>query len=335
MSNLPLVSAITIFLNAERFIEEAITSVLAQTYNNWELLLVDDGSSDRSTAIAQHYAQHYPEQIRYLEHEGHQNKGMSESRNVGIAHAKGDYIAFLDADDVWLTHKLLQQVTLFESQPEAAMLYGRTQYWHSWTGTPEDLYKDCLTKQCLPPDQLVTPPTLLRLYLDDGQIYPCTCSVMVRKKTFENIGSFEADFPNANEDMVFYSKVFLQASVFVASQCWDRYRMNPDSYWSNYWAENPAQSRFHYPNQPHPERYRYLKWLETYLHDQAIQDKRIWRSLNKALWPYHHPRIQRFWVTPVQFLYWQLKALIWRLRQRILSPRLQRCLTNPSLTEVK
>ena len=122
----PLVSAITIFLDAETFLREAIESVLAQTYANWELLLVDDGSTDGSTEIALGYARLYPQRIRYLEHEGHRNRGMSASRNLGIPHARGEYIALLDADDVWLPLKLERQVAILESDPESAMVYGAT-----------------------------------------------------------------------------------------------------------------------------------------------------------------------------------------------------------------
>src|SRR5437773_4242914 len=99
MTNKPLVSVIIIFLNAEKFIEEAIESVLAQTYDHWELLLVDDGSIDSSTEIALRYAEQYPGKVNYLEHEGHQNRGMSASCNLGIRNTKGEYIAFLDVDD--------------------------------------------------------------------------------------------------------------------------------------------------------------------------------------------------------------------------------------------
>src|SRR5215467_1200932 len=121
MSNKPLVSVIMIFLDAEKFIQEAIESVFAQTYANWELLLVDDGSTDASSEMALRYAEQYPTKVRYLEHEGHQNRGMSASRNRGINNARGEYIAFLDADDVWLPLKLEQQTAILESQPEAAM----------------------------------------------------------------------------------------------------------------------------------------------------------------------------------------------------------------------
>src|SRR5688572_13258936 len=90
----PLVTAITIFLNAERFFEEAIKSVFDQTYDQWELLLVDDGSTDGSTQIARWYAEGFPGKVRLLEHPGHENRGMSASRNLGLEHARGEYVAF-------------------------------------------------------------------------------------------------------------------------------------------------------------------------------------------------------------------------------------------------
>ena len=70
VSGNPLVSVVIIFLNAERFLDEAIGSVFAQTYREWELLLVDDGSTDKSRSIAEHYAEQYPDKVRCLEHEG-------------------------------------------------------------------------------------------------------------------------------------------------------------------------------------------------------------------------------------------------------------------------
>src|SRR5262245_29579160 len=106
----PAVSIITIFLNAEPYLDEAIRSVLSQSYDNWELLLVDDGSIDGGTGIAKRYARSFPRKIHYLDHDGHQNKGMSASRNLGVSYAMGEHIAFLDADDVWLPDKLEQQV---------------------------------------------------------------------------------------------------------------------------------------------------------------------------------------------------------------------------------
>ena len=120
----PLVTAIMIFCDAERFMDEAIASVCAQTWRNWELVLVDDGSTDGSTAIARRWVERHPDRVRYFEHPGHANLGMSESRNLGVGHARGDYVAFLDADDVWLPHKLAMQVGILEAHPDVSMVYG-------------------------------------------------------------------------------------------------------------------------------------------------------------------------------------------------------------------
>jgi glycosyltransferase involved in cell wall biosynthesis len=81
MATKPLVSVITIFLNAEKFIHESIGSVFAQTYQNWELLLVDDGSTDTSSEIARRFAEQHSEKVRYFEHDGHKNRGTAGSIN--------------------------------------------------------------------------------------------------------------------------------------------------------------------------------------------------------------------------------------------------------------
>jgi len=159
-----MVSVIMTFFNAQKFIEEAIASIVAQTYANWELLLVDDGSADGSTDIALRYARHYTGRVGYLEHEGHQNQGISASRNLGIANAKGTYIAFLDADDVWLPQKLEQQIAILESQPEAAMVYGPAQFWYGWTGHLGDSQRDLIQPLGVQLDTLVRPPTVITVF---------------------------------------------------------------------------------------------------------------------------------------------------------------------------
>jgi glycosyltransferase involved in cell wall biosynthesis len=104
------------------FIQDAIESVLCQTYSNWELIFVDDGSSDASTKIALRYVQLYPDQMRYFEYEEHQNGGMSASRNLGIWRSQGEYVAFLDADDVYLSQKLEEETALLAAQPAASIV---------------------------------------------------------------------------------------------------------------------------------------------------------------------------------------------------------------------
>ena len=282
----PLVSAIIIFLNEERFLQDAIDSVFTQSYFDWELLLIDDGSTDRSTMIAKDFASKYSQRVRYLHHPGHANRGMSASRNLGLEHAGGAFVAFLDADDVWLPHKLTEQVELLLSNPTAAMVYGRTQYWHSWTGREEDRDLDELTKGGAHVGRIVEPPDLLTAFLRDGDIYPCMCSVMIRTEVFNRVGSFEEHFRDANEDMVFHTKVFLDQPVYAADKCWDRYRIHSKSFWN----VARANGGHIFPEHTHPAHEDYLIWVEAYLRERAIDDQDVWRALRKALRPYRHPR---------------------------------------------
>src|SRR5260370_33529893 len=98
----PLVSAIIIFYNPpEEFFREAIASVFAQTYDHWELLLVDDGSTNGASEIAQASARRQPDKVRYLHPEGRANKGTAAAWTVGIANSRATWVARIDAHDTW------------------------------------------------------------------------------------------------------------------------------------------------------------------------------------------------------------------------------------------
>ncbi len=258
--------------------------MFAQTYGNWELLLVDDGSTDSSTKIAQRYTEQYPGKVRYLEHEGHCNRGKSAARNLGIYHAKGEYIAFLDADDIWLPPKLEHQVAILEAQPNAAMVYGSTQVWYSWTGNPKDIQLDYQRRLGIQPNTLIKPPALLTLFLQGEAEPPGTCGVLVRRKVIEEVGGFEEAVRDMYEDQAFFAKVCLKATVFVESGCWDRYRQHLESCCSI--ANDKGQ--YHH-ELPHPAHRTFLNWLTEYLSEQGIKDVQVWKALQKALWPYRYP----------------------------------------------
>lgn len=275
----PLVSVTIIFFNAERFLADAVESVLAQTYGNWELMLVDDGSADRSTELALGYARTYPGKVRYLEHDGHRNQGMSASRNLGIRHSKGEYIGLLDADDVWLPYVLEQQVAIMKSYPEAAMVCSPVQWWHSWN--PEDIKPDSFQDLGVGGEALLMPPGLLAFFLQDERVVPGICSVLVRRKSLEQTGGFENAFRGMYEDQVFYAKICLEAPVFVANVCWSKVRLRGDSC-------TAVAAR---TGQYHPARRAFLRWLETYLVSEGIQDGEIWRILKRELWRYRHSNL--------------------------------------------
>jgi glycosyltransferase involved in cell wall biosynthesis len=99
-----LISVIIPAFNAERYIGQALDSVGSQTYQNWEILVTNDGGTDGTSRIVAEFAQRTSQPVRVLEHE--QNSGLSAARNTAMRAAKGDYIAFLDADDFWLPDHL-------------------------------------------------------------------------------------------------------------------------------------------------------------------------------------------------------------------------------------
>lgn len=289
----PLVSIITIFLNAEDYIEEAIASAIVQSYDTWELILVDDGSTDASSKIARYYTAQYPEKIRYVEHPGHENRGMSASRNLGIQQAQGDYIAFLDADDVYLPDKIARQVTILESHPEAALVCGRTKWWYSWTGSESDRARDFIQKYTLPLNTVVSPPAILILFLKDE--WASLCDVMLRQSVIKTVGGYETSFRGMYEDQAFHAKLCLKYPAYVSSECWYLYRQHPQA----------CTTDSHISGKTLAARKTFLTWLEDYLSAAGSQQSEVWRVVQQQLFPYRHPRLHKLW------LKWRF-GIVWR-----------------------
>jgi glycosyltransferase involved in cell wall biosynthesis len=277
----PLVSIIMPFHNTPpAFMEEAIQSVVQQSYTNWELWLIDDGSEGTSTQVALRYSEQHRDRIRYLEHEDHRSIGASASRQAAIERANGTYVALLDADDVWIPEKLEQQVAILETQPEAAMLYGNTLYWYSWTGEPADRARDFLPSLGLTPNRIMPGPELLAQYLQGKAAVPCTCSVIVRRKVLELTGGFDTQYSGIYDDQIFYTKICLRVPIYVADKCWDKYRRNPQSMTSVV-----STSR-----QLHDLRLEYLRWLEDYVVRHGFDDRKLLTVIRQQLWWYEYPQ---------------------------------------------
>jgi glycosyltransferase involved in cell wall biosynthesis/SAM-dependent methyltransferase len=282
-----LVSVVIIFLNAEEFLAEAIDSVLAQTYPEWELLLVDDGSTDKSSQIARSYIGQDPSRIRYLEHPGHVNRGAAASRNFGISHAQGELIAVLDADDVWLPNKLERQVSILEEHESVSLVCGRPIYWFSWRGRPEDQHADFSPRPGLPLDVVVIPPEpLLMSYPLAPGSAPCPSDFLFRRSLIEEVGGFEESFHGTYqlyEDQVFLTKVYLNARIFVADECWLLYRRHDSSCMTTAIRDGAYNT----------VRKRYLHWLDRYLEEGRHQDPRVYKALERATLPYNQPMRNR------------------------------------------
>ena len=265
------VSVIVPFFNAADFLEEAIHSVFAQTYPHWELLLVDDGSTDHSSELARDWAKRFPARVRYLEHPAHANHGACASRNLGIRRSAGEYIALLDADDVWLPDKLTEQVAILRAHPQVGMVYGATRYWRSWTANPEGDYTPELG---VATETVINPPAVLTRFLQSKAPTPCPSDILLRADVVKKVGGFEETFRGVYqlfEDQVFLAKVCLAAPVFISSRCWDKYRLHNNSCVA---AANQAGHKYRVG-------LFYLKWLSRYLSDRQVRNPEMWQALRE------------------------------------------------------
>lgn len=152
-NNEPRISVVLPVFNAEKYLAEALESVLAQTYPVFEIILVDDGSTDGSAKVAEKFG----EIIRYSYQV---NQGHGSALNVGFAQATGDYIAPMDADDIWVKDKIAWQLAEFREDPILDMVFGHLKHFIS----PE-LDEAVKQKISCPPDPMPAysaPATLLK-----------------------------------------------------------------------------------------------------------------------------------------------------------------------------
>lgn len=119
---MPIISVIIPVYNAEKTIEKTINSVLSQSFENFEIIVINDGSTDRTLAILDKFSDSRIKVFSY------KNSGAQKSRNRGIEKASGEYLAFLDSDDLWTPDKLKLQLSALKKHPEAAVAYS----WTNW-----------------------------------------------------------------------------------------------------------------------------------------------------------------------------------------------------------
>lgn len=155
--------------NAESFIEDAVNSVLAQTFEDYELIIIDDCSRDKTYELIEGFARNNSK-IRVYRNE--KNSGVSFTRNFGISVAKGEWIAFLDSDDMWRPEKLEKQLSLFKEHPNAVITY---------TGSSFIDFEGTAFSYNLPAVPVMTYKHLLK-----SNLLSCS-SVMVKKDVIERI----------------------------------------------------------------------------------------------------------------------------------------------------
>lgn len=269
--NRPLVSIIIPFFNREEFLNEAIESVLSQNEKNWELLLINDGSTDSSVEIAQAYVERYPSKIYLLNHENVENRGASASRNLGIGKAKGDYITFLDSDDVFFSDTIRKELEAFDKNPEADAVCGTLECWYSWSQEAEKWEKDFKIDLVLQTEKLYRPPELLVHNLIAGGRKPGMNCVILKRDFAKKTALFEEDYTHVGEDQVFWTKVSLYGSVYVTDEVFAKYRQHPASTCA---VETQDGKDFQSLD-------IFLNWLENYMLEKNVDNKDLWNALRR------------------------------------------------------
>jgi glycosyltransferase involved in cell wall biosynthesis len=263
--SVPLVSVVVIFKDAERFLSEAIDSVLNQTHMPHEILLVDDGSVDGSRRIAEKLANDHPV-IKILEHQGGTNRGMGASRLVGIHAASSVLIAFLDADDRWDPTHLAMYVEAWSNCDGVAMVVGRAVEWFSWGS---EVHNDLVTPLPFAPGIIADPPDLLTTILNRGAFATPICSVLVEKSALLRGDGISAQFEGMYEDQVLLAAVQINCKAVFVRAATAYYRKHSAS--ASALAE--ADGTYH-SSLPNESRFRYLEWLGEFLDSSNVRSRR-------------------------------------------------------------
>jgi glycosyltransferase involved in cell wall biosynthesis len=231
----PLVSVVVPIYNTARYLQEAIESVCRQTHSNWELLLADDGSTDGSAKIAKEYVMRLAPKVSLLFHPDHGHHGPGATRNLAVQHAAGKYLAFLDADDVWLPQKLERQLPVLEQRPDVGMVYGMA--------TCIDEHGKRLREPTGPYGWMADvgagiPDQAFRAY--EGflryRVYAPVSTVMVRKSLLLDLGGFAPGCRFQCEDQIMWTRIAKHVPVYYLPRALALYRVHSDS-WSG--RQNP------------------------------------------------------------------------------------------------
>ena len=179
--NTPLISVCIAAYNAEKYLEAALRTVLSQTYKNWEIIVTEDGSADRTEEHVQNFAATVNQCVTYNRHDV--NRGLPATRNTGIATAEGDWVAFLDADDLWKPDHLdsllsATQIEDCDAVYSGSHLYDNATWAKLSTRAPSE-----------------ADLTDLPVALYSGRLSIASSAVMVKRESLIRYGLFADDFP--------------------------------------------------------------------------------------------------------------------------------------------
>jgi cellulose synthase/poly-beta-1,6-N-acetylglucosamine synthase-like glycosyltransferase len=213
MSSLPLASVIMPVRNGEAFIDEALRSLLAQTYPNLEIIVVDDGSTDRTYALAEAHAP----RVRCIRHASGSGSA-SAPRNTGLRHCAGEYICFLDADDILLPDRIENRVKFLSSHPEAGLVFG--DYRNFWTSgqAEQSHFQTCSRLQMILGGRqsiVLTSEEATAILAQEN--FGISGTFMIRRAVLEGEPGFEPTL-RACEDFHFYYRVARRWPVGIINE---------------------------------------------------------------------------------------------------------------------
>jgi glycosyltransferase involved in cell wall biosynthesis len=215
------ISIITASYNYAELIKETIESVLAQTYQNWELIVVDDGSKDNSVEVIRSYCEK-DSRIKLLQHENGQNKGLIKTIQAGLEYASSDWIAFLESDDIWTSDYLEEKVKVINSADDAKFIFNDVEFFGDKTQI--QVYDEYMArrKTMLSGDKIS--------YIDffrDNPVQTFSC-VMLKKELISSC-DFNAASPQ-NVDWYLWSQILVKTKLHYIEKDLTRWRIHPTSY---------------------------------------------------------------------------------------------------------
>jgi glycosyltransferase involved in cell wall biosynthesis len=208
--NTPLVSVIMNCYNGEKYLEEAIDSVLKQTYTNWELIFWDNQSTDNSASIFKSY-----NDLRFKYFFAERHTKLGEGRNLAIAQSTGDWIAFLDCDDLWVNSKLEKQINNIGKLDSVGLIYTNVLYF-SLSGKINHV----LTRSDLPSGQIFEE-------LVKDNFIPLS-SALVKKDIYYEVGSINASYNQAEEYDLFV-KISHKYNIVAIKEVLTKYRFHENN----------------------------------------------------------------------------------------------------------
>jgi glycosyltransferase involved in cell wall biosynthesis len=220
---MPKVSIAIPAYNAMDYLPETLESVLAQTFTDFEVLVVNDGSTDRT---AEWVSQLTDPRVKLI---SQTNQGLAAARNTGIAHARGEYIAFLDADDLWEPTKLEKQVRVLEENPEVGLVYTWMALINETGESTGRVFQNHAEGNIW--EKLI-----------ESNIVGCGSVAMVRRSCFETLGGFDQNLRSFVEDWDMWLRIAFYHPFKVVKEPLVYYRQRSTSA-SNNWEAMEQSSR--------------------------------------------------------------------------------------------